>query len=191
MSTPHLLAKPSFFIITAAFISAYGQLADTAYVFTVEKVADHPPVVFPRDTIPDTCYKQADTIKSYKVRFSSIMDSVFINDGTYTFTGARSSTSADKIQYDLTAGRFVVWYTTVPSRAEFTVYGSGVPIIFSERGTLDAAITGVNYHCHSVQKMNAGNTVINFSVSINGRTVKKSHRKLVAEKKVRKYKLCF
>lgn len=186
-----LNSRAFFTIMFATIVSAHGQPADTTYVFTVEKVADHPRVVFPFDTIPDTCYKQADTIKSYKVRFSSIKDSVFINDGTYTYTGATSSVSADKIQYDLTAGRFVVWYTTIPYQAEFTKYGSGVPIIFSERGPLISTSTRVKYRCHSLLKIAAGNAGIKSTVAVNGRVLKKSHRKLLAEKKVRNYKLCF
>lgn len=184
-------SKAFFTIIFAAFVSSYSQPADTAYVFNVEKVANHPPVGFPRDTIPDTCYKLADTIKSYKVRFSFLRDSAFIYDGTYTLPCTKSSMSADKIQYDWGGGRFEVWYTTVPYQAEFTRYGSGVPIIISERGPLIPSSTKVKYRCHSPQKIFAGNSEIISAVSVNGRIIKRFHRKPLVEKKSRKYRLCF
>ena len=39
---------------------------------------------------------------------------------------------------DLPAGgRFIIWENMIPQRAEYTVYGSGLPIVWSERGTLE------------------------------------------------------
>jgi hypothetical protein len=54
--------------------------------------------------------------------------------------GSRSA-SGDSIVFDLqegtfAGGRFVVWSTKQGLQAELTIYGSGVPIISSERGAL-------------------------------------------------------
>ena len=108
--------NPFFILSCAVFVTANGQPVDNAYIFYVEKVA-HPQVQFPCDTIPDSSYKQVDSLKTYAVRFSSDKDSVFIDN----WIGVKSSTSAIKIQYDFingfAGGRFVLWYDTVPYQA--------------------------------------------------------------------------
>ena len=181
-----------FFILSfAVFVAANAQPADTAYVFYVEMVA-HPHVQFPRDTIPDSSYKQADSLKTYAVRFSSDKDSVFINNGN--LIGVKSSTSANKIQYDLkvfAGGRFVLWYNTVPYQAELTIYGSGVPIIISERGPLISSSVRATHPFHSPQSGIGVNSEIKVEISADGRVIRAFHTKSLVSKKCSRYLLCF
>jgi hypothetical protein len=182
----------SFFILSFAFfVTANAQPADTAYAFWVEMAAYNPPVQYPLDTIPDSCYKHPDSLDSYSVRFSSEKDTVFIG----IWKGVKSSTSAGKIHYNFingaAGGRFVLRYTTVPYQAELTIYGSGVPVIFSERGYLISSSVKTRHPFHSPQPSIGINPKTTVEISLNGRVLETFHKKPLVSKKCSKYLLCF
>ena len=48
-----------------------------------------------------------------------------------------SGSAAEFGRYQFICGRpFCVWFELEPMRAEYTIYGSGMPIVWSERGSL-------------------------------------------------------
>jgi hypothetical protein len=182
----------TFFILSfAVFVTANAQPADTDYVFWVEMVAKNPNVLYPHDSIPDSNYKHLDTLKSYTVRFSSAKDSVFVG----TWKGVKSSTSAGIIHYNIinmmAGGYFALWYNTVPYQAELTMYGSGVPIVFSERGYLISSSVKTRHPFHSPQSGIGANPKFNVEISADGRVLKAFYKKPLVSKKCRKYLLCF
>ena len=118
-----------------------GTVSSNMYTFQIAMVAVNPKVNLPTDSIPASRY-QADTgRRSYSVRFSRGLDSVFIQNDS--IIGIKYLDTLNFRKYNITnlfaGGRFIVWTNTQPQTAEYTVYGSGVPIIKSERGTMISA----------------------------------------------------
>ena len=76
--------------------------------------------------------------RSYCVRFYSGKDSVSLKGDSVI--GVLDTIRNDSLIYAIVnlfaGGRFIAWPDTAPSRAEYTVYGSGLPVVWSERGTL-------------------------------------------------------
>ncbi len=61
--------------------------------------------------------------------------------GSPPLAGSRTTVTTEGIVYDLgegtfAGGRLVVWSSSRGLQAELTIYGSGRPIVKSERGTL-------------------------------------------------------
>ena len=109
------------------------------YIFYVDKSVNHPNVQFPNDTLTEEQYSPDNTGKTYEVKFSSDGQNVSINNdsiqGTLiTETDLKMSYNLDKGVF--AGGRFVIWPKEQPTEAELTIYGSGVPIIVSERGRM-------------------------------------------------------
>jgi hypothetical protein len=95
------------------------------------------------DTIDKSClpvevYLPDSSGRSYGVRFSAVEDSVFVKDDSVI--GVRCVSGPEVREYALVSlfagGEFIVWPDSVPVRAEYTVYGSGMPVLESERGVL-------------------------------------------------------
>ena len=109
------------------------------YTFYVDRVADHPAVQFPMDTLAEEQYSPVNSGKSYEVKFSEDGEKVYIDNDS--LTGSLNSKTESKMSYNIirgffVGGRFVIWPKAQSITAELTEYGSGVPIIFSERGRL-------------------------------------------------------
>jgi hypothetical protein len=154
-------------------------------------VAKDPHVLYPHDSIPDNSYKHPDTLTSYTVRFSSAKDSVFVG----AWIGVKTSTSAGIIRYNIinmmAGGYFALWYNTVPCQAELTMYGSGVPIIFSERGPLISSNVKIRYPFRPAQKGFGINPEINLKISVTGRVLKTFPKRPLVSKKCSNFLLCF
>lgn len=113
-------------------------LSGNEFILTTDRVAMHPEVMFPSDTLKESDYVAMETKINYNVVFSDDGLTVSIND---TIVGSRVSHSAEISKYQLTeglfaGGRLVVWKEDNTWEAEYTWYGSGVPVIKSERGEL-------------------------------------------------------
>lgn len=77
--------------------------------------------------------------REYEVVVSQRGQRVTIGDTPWI--GERIPTQSSDLMFDLTegafaGGRFVVWQAAQGLQGELTLYGSGVPIAQSERGTL-------------------------------------------------------
>jgi hypothetical protein len=126
--------------------SADGALDGESYILEVDRVANHPDVQFPHDPLEEDDYEETDQDNQYEVRFSANGDTVTIEGKQISgeieiVTGSIEIDDEDFKQYDIqetlfAGGRFGVWITDDHFDAEYTIYGSGVPIIRSERGRL-------------------------------------------------------
>lgn len=96
-------------------------------------------VELPSDQLTESAYQPVYPGPVYPVVFSDGCKDVSIGDTP--IEGHLTTTGDERSNYDLAdgtfaGGRFVVWSTSDGLRAEFTLYGSGRPIVMSERGDL-------------------------------------------------------
>jgi len=108
------------------------------FIFQITEIADHPHVHFPNDTVSEHEFQADSNGRSYDVRFSADEDTVFVKHDSLICI--RVSEVGVVRKYNITnwmaGGRFLVLLGMSPLKAELTQYGSGVPIIRSERGVL-------------------------------------------------------
>ena len=109
------------------------------YNFQITRIAEHPSVQWPADTLLEIQYNFVSSIKKYEIMFFSKGNQISIKDDS--IIGHTVYLSNKLIKYDLSkglfaGGRFYVWVSGDSLEAELTTYGSVVPIIISERGTL-------------------------------------------------------
>lgn len=123
-----------------------GALVDGAWVLRADRAWDREGagVMLPSDPLGEADYRVLDAIVAYAVTISEAGAAVAI-EAEGVVSGRRVSVAPDRVSFDLTGGlfaggRFVVWWGDATLQAEFTVYGSGVPIIGSWRGTLEPAV---------------------------------------------------
>ena len=115
------------------------ELCSGSYQFLITDTLQRPVnIQFPHDTLLAEHYIPDNSGRSFCVRFSVAKDTVYLmndsiigvidvtNDVTHTYS----------LENTFAGGRFVVWYNMTPMSAEYTVYGSGLPVILSERGNL-------------------------------------------------------
>ena len=109
------------------------------YTLHVTRIAEHPAVQFPSDTLTENLYHLDSSGKKYQILFSPNGSQIFIQRDS--IIGYKSYHSNKLIKYDLVegldaGGRFIVWIYGKLLEAELTIYGSGVPILMSARGML-------------------------------------------------------
>jgi hypothetical protein len=109
------------------------------YIFYVTKRSDHPQVQFPSDSLPESQYLPDSSGKYYSVRFSLDGQQIFLKNDS--IGGMKDSETGIMSKYNLqhgvfAGGRFIIWRNVQPLKSELTLYGSGVPILWSERGFL-------------------------------------------------------
>ena len=96
-------------------------------------------VQFPMDDLQEINYKELNEVTIYNVKFSEDGRIVVIEPGS--IYGQKTNNSVESIYYELgkgtfAGGRFIVWINNNEFEAELTIYGSGLPIVKSERGYL-------------------------------------------------------
>lgn len=173
----HLISIIIFSLLSAMLTDGIGAgfITDVNYVFTITHMADHPPVQFPFDIVADSSYRPIDSIAPRDIRFSTQFDTVYIDTNEY---GVKSAIETDWIQFDLTSswgvyGRFVIWNNSMPLRAELTRYGSGVPIINSERGILEPNLVRIESRQKSLCERKSRHIISSQKkFFINGRIIK-------------------
>jgi hypothetical protein len=118
------------------------------YVFTITDTCKRPiKAGFPYDTLALDNYLPDSSGRYYCVEFSPAQDTVCIRADsvigiiiTDSVIGVLDTVTAEYREYFVethgTGGRFIIWINTDPMRAEYTIYGSGLPIVWSERGIL-------------------------------------------------------
>ncbi len=121
-------------------------LQDSEFVLTIDRVANSPDVQFPVTELQESDYTPFSEVKEYTVVFSENGQQVTItlndiSDLADTLVGTKGQNTADKAYFNITSGTFaggrlVVWAKEKKLHCELTIYGSGVPIILSERGLL-------------------------------------------------------
>lgn len=130
-------------------ILATDQLFGKRWIMVVDRVwnRENQPQ-FPMDTFSETDYEPTSDDDPYFVTFSDDGLSVTIEgklpEGQSAVGHLESDDSVNRL-YNLldgtfAGGRFVIWIADNKFQAEFTIYGSGVPIIYSKRGKLVESI---------------------------------------------------
>jgi hypothetical protein len=114
-------------------------LNGTDFIMVVDRVAESPDVHFPGDRLEERDYTPFTGEKRYTVIFSTDRQKVSLEPGA--IVGEISDSGAGAVEYELNdslfaGGRFVVWISNDNFRAELTIFGSGIPILSSERGNL-------------------------------------------------------
>jgi hypothetical protein len=115
--------------------SLYGN----SFVLEVNRISEMPDVQFPFDDLQESDYEEVNEGVEYDVIFSEDGQTVAIEPDS--INGQKTNNSAESVYYELgegtvAGGRLIVWINNNQFEAELTVYGSGVPIIKSERGYL-------------------------------------------------------
>lgn len=115
------------------------QLGGNTYILEVNRISEHPNVQFPSDPLSEDDYGGIDPVSEYEVSFSEDLRTVSIMRDSISGLIMEDKDAYKK--YDLNkglfaGGRFILWINDGMFEAEYTVYGSGVPIILSERGNL-------------------------------------------------------
>jgi hypothetical protein len=121
---------------TAEFSLLYGK----NYVLKIDKVLDHPNVRFPADDLKETDYTATEENIQYDIAFSENGQTITLEPGT--IHGTKSADTGNSLKYELddglfAGGRIIIWSENDDFKGEFTIYGSGVPIIKSLRGILE------------------------------------------------------
>ena len=148
--------RASYYLIVALVLaSAFGcqtplhvqrkpdaqSLNGAKRVLEVNRTCKHPHAGLPQDKLEEPDYTKVADGTSYDILFSGDGRTVRIIMDSKTVEGVLASDGAGVRMYELgkglfAGGRFVVWAVNTGYEAELTIYGSGEPIIQSERGAL-------------------------------------------------------
>lgn len=107
------------------------------------------------DPIPDTAYDYPNTVKTYKFKFKDNFDSLIIyGSNPYSQSDTLRCVNAPELagffhedtpsmNYAISSGSFAsgvvhILYMTSPTLVDLRIFGSGVPIIGSEVGTMSS-----------------------------------------------------
>jgi hypothetical protein len=118
----------------------FSMLNGSTFILKVNRISAGSQVQFPHDSLMESDYKTSDENIQHEVSFSEDGQTVSITPGPVT--GVKTRDNAVCKYFELSGGifaggRFLIWISDDGFEAEFTVYGSGVPIIRSERGDLE------------------------------------------------------
>lgn len=121
--------------------TSLASFVDGAWKLEADRAWRHPDggVTLPTDPLSESDYQPLTPTKVYQVVLSNAGTTVTV--GTTPYSGTRAAMSSDLVTFDLSTGtfaggRFVVWPAQTNLQAELTIYGSGIPIVSSERGAL-------------------------------------------------------
>jgi hypothetical protein len=118
----------------------FSSLNGGNYILKVDRVSQAPDVQFPKDSLDETYYTTTIEDIQHEVTFSENGQMVSIKPGPVS--GEKTKDGKVSKFYDLrdglfAGGRFIIWIINDSFEAEYTIYGSGIPIIKSERGKLE------------------------------------------------------
>lgn len=118
----------------------FSLLNGRDYILKADRVSQAPEVQFPADGLDESHYTASDEDINHEVTFSEDGKLVSILPGPVTGVKAKDGKTSKYYELDnglAAGGRFVIWINDKDFEAELTVYGSGIPIIKSERGNLE------------------------------------------------------
>ena len=118
----------------------FSMLNEGCFILKVSRISTGPDVQFPHDSLTESDYTAISEVIQHEVTFTADGKSVSISPGPVA--GFKEKDNDVCKFYEITdglfaGGRFLIWIYNDEFEAEFTVYGSGVPIIRSERGILE------------------------------------------------------
>jgi len=120
----------------------FALLSENQFTLTIDRVANGPEVQFPADSLKEGDYIATNEEIQYEINFSENGQTVTIESlENETVSGHRTNDGETSRRYDLNeglfaGGRFIIWISNGQFEAEYTIYGSGIPIVRSERGVL-------------------------------------------------------
>ncbi len=117
----------------------FSLLDENDFAYNINRISEIPDVQYPSDDLQESDYKYISNGTQYSVSFSADGEIVSIEPGS--ILGHKIAVDDKSKVYELdegtfSGGQFVVWTNDEGFEAELTIYGSGVPIIKSERGKL-------------------------------------------------------
>lgn len=118
----------------------FSLLNDGNYILKVDRVSHGPDVQFPGDSLNESYYTGTDEQIQYEITISEDGHMISMKPGPVS--GERIKDGEVSKFYVLSnglfaGGRFIIWINNNNFEAEYTIYGSGIPIIKSERGKLE------------------------------------------------------
>ncbi len=121
------------------YADTFSLLDGNSFVMEVDRILEISDGQLPMDDLQENDYIKIDEDIKYDVTFSEDGQTVTIEPGS--ISGHKTDESGESGNYYLdegvfAGGRFVVWTNNDSFEAELTIYGSGVPILRSERGYL-------------------------------------------------------
>ncbi|MCD4702146.1 MAG: hypothetical protein K8S24_09860 [Candidatus Aegiribacteria sp.] len=110
-----------------------------SYVLEIDRILEMPDAQLPMDDLQESDYIKTNEGTQYQVAFTEDGRIVTIEPGS--ISGQKTDDGGESRIYELdegvfAGGRFVIWVNNDIIEAELTIYGSGVPIVQSERGYL-------------------------------------------------------
>jgi hypothetical protein len=120
-------------------VAEFSFLDGNEFAMKVDRISEKPDVQFPMDDLQKSDYRETSEGSVYNVRLSEDGQMVIIEPGS--IRGVKVMDGDKSKLYELeegvfAGGRFIVWIRNNRFEAELTIYGSGVPIVKSERGYL-------------------------------------------------------
>jgi len=121
-------------------VTEFSLLNGKEFTLKVDRISENPDVQFPMDDLKESDYRVANEGVIYRVTLSEDGQKLIIEPGS--IRGVKVMDGDKSKLYELeegafAGGRFIVWISNKKFEAELTIYGSGVPIVKSERGFLD------------------------------------------------------
>jgi hypothetical protein len=122
--------------------AAFSSLVGNTWLLSIDRVANGPDVQFPGDSLQESEFTATAENIQYEVTFSDDGRIITLESETIVpVSGERVYDGETSKRYTLdeglfAGGRFIIWISNGHFEAEYTVYGSGVPIVRSERGKL-------------------------------------------------------
>jgi hypothetical protein len=112
------------------------------YVLRVDQRLDRTGVAAPSDPPPESSFRAVDPFDAYAIRVDGDTVTITALDGSQKTIGGRRAkpepgSAAGEERFTLESGVFAGGRLVLRgARAELTIYGSGVPIVSSDRGAL-------------------------------------------------------
>lgn len=119
------------------YVDDFSLLDGNSFVMEVDRILGTSNEQLPMDDLQESDYIKINEDIQYDVVFSEDGQTVTIEPGS--ISGQETNDGSESIKFNLdvfAGGRFVVWINNGSFEAELTIYGSGVPIVKSERGYL-------------------------------------------------------
>ncbi len=129
-----------FFTACEKQTDEFSGLNGNIFILKIDRVLNTADVQLPSDELQEADYTLTSEYIQYNVTFSKDGQTVTIEPGS--IRGEKINDDKGSKVYELVegvfaGGRFVIWINNEDFEAEHTIYGSGVPIIKSERGNLE------------------------------------------------------
>lgn len=120
----------------------FSHLNANQFILVVDQIAESPniDVQGPGESVPESAYVESIAGTEYEIEFSEDRNRIVI--GSEPIMGDLETEEENLIRYQLSTGlfaggRFLVWIENDRFEAELTEYGSGLPIVKSEKGILE------------------------------------------------------